>query len=427
MLLQEKLQNIFIINALVFVGLLLMVSIGLAQSGAWNPKADIPTARILASSCELNGKIYVIGGGKTAYSSLNVMEVYDPVTDTWDTTKTPMPTARAELCVAAVNGKIYAIGGATAHMGSPLGMVEEYDPQTDTWDTNKQPMPTARMGAACGVFNNKIYIAGGSTTGRPNWAISKKLEIYDPVTDNWTSGDNMPTAIYYPQGAVLNDTFYLIGGLIGPPWAGQRIVQKYDLTTNTWAPGTNLIHGRVGHTADVVNYKIYVIGGDGQPPIRENVEEYNPQTGIWAVIDTIPSPMIMHTSSVYGNEIYVFSGSIRTLMELILTNNVYSFTSIVSIASQKNLTPDVFILHQNYPNPFNPATTIEFSIPNSEYVTLKIFNQLGQEVTTLVSEKLIAGKYQYTWDAGSLASGVYLYSLTTSSGFSQSKKLVLLK
>ena len=85
-----------------------------------------------------------------------------------------------------------------------------------------------------------------------------------------------------------------------------------------------------------------------------------------------------------------------------------------------------FVLHQSYPNPFNPITNIEFSIPKSEFVTLKIYNILGEEVATLVSEKLSAGKYQYEWDAGDMASGLYFYKLQTNN-FSQTCKMVLMR
>jgi len=88
--------------------------------------------------------------------------------------------------------------------------------------------------------------------------------------------------------------------------------------------------------------------------------------------------------------------------------------------------PKKFALKQNYPNPFNPSTTIEFSLPKSEFVTLKIFNMLGQEVTTLVSDKLKSGTYQYTWDAGSLASGVYIYHLQTEN-YTETRKMVLMR
>jgi hypothetical protein len=82
---------------------------------------------------------------------------------------------------------------------------------------------------------------------------------------------------------------------------------------------------------------------------------------------------------------------------------------------------------QNYPNPFNPTTTIEFSIPNTEFVTLKIYNILGQEMATLVSEKLKPGSYKYNWDASAFSSGLYLFRLETVQRIISTKKLVLLR
>ncbi len=79
-----------------------------------------------------------------------------------------------------------------------------------------------------------------------------------------------------------------------------------------------------------------------------------------------------------------------------------------------------------YPNPFNPTTNFEFQIPDSRLVSLKIYNLLGQEVAVLVSDKLDAGKYRYTWDASYLSSGVYFYRLDAGDYF-ESKKMILLK
>ena len=88
--------------------------------------------------------------------------------------------------------------------------------------------------------------------------------------------------------------------------------------------------------------------------------------------------------------------------------------------------PENFQLFQNYPNPFNPSTTIEFALPHSGNVTLKIYNILGQVVEMLVSERLAAGRYEYLWNASGMASGIYLYRFEAGS-FSQTKKLILLK
>ncbi len=89
-------------------------------------------------------------------------------------------------------------------------------------------------------------------------------------------------------------------------------------------------------------------------------------------------------------------------------------------------TPSSYVLKQNYPNPFNPTTTIEFSIAQDGFVSLKVYSTLGEEVATLVGEELRAGNYRRTFDASGLASGVYLYKLSTG-GFVQTKRLVLMK
>ena len=101
----------------------------------------------------------------------------------------------------------------------------------------------------------------------------------------------------------------------------------------------------------------------------------------------------------------------------------------VGVASVENIsgvTPSNYSLDQNYPNPFNPSTTINFTIPNSEFVTLKVYNILGSEVASLVNENLSAGAYKFSFDAQGLASGVYLYELNAGN-FREIKKMNLLK
>ena len=110
-------------------------------------------------------------------------------------------------------------------------------------------------------------------------------------------------------------------------------------------------------------------------------------------------------------------------------NSSFEFTATkvtTYIEKHSDQFPTQFSLLQNYPNPFNPTTTIEFSIPKSEFVTLSIYNILGQEVATLVSEKLKAGIYQYSWDAGTSSSGVYFYKIIAGM-FTESKKMILLR
>jgi len=104
----------------------------------------------------------------------------------------------------------------------------------------------------------------------------------------------------------------------------------------------------------------------------------------------------------------------------------YDTGTVIGIPNVGYSNPTRYLLKQNYPNPFNPKTNIEFSIPKTEFVTLKVYSLLGEEVTTLVSERLTAGSYKYDWDAGSLASGVYLYRIQ-SGNYVQTRKMILLR
>lgn len=88
--------------------------------------------------------------------------------------------------------------------------------------------------------------------------------------------------------------------------------------------------------------------------------------------------------------------------------------------------PTTLTLKQNYPNPFNPATTIQYSLPAAQHVTLTIYNTLGRKVQTLIDEKKSKGGHRVRWNASRLSSGVYLYRLQTESG-QKTKSMLLLK
>jgi len=105
---------------------------------------------------------------------------------------------------------------------------------------------------------------------------------------------------------------------------------------------------------------------------------------------------------------------------------IYSLDQIVWAEDARNETPAEYSLEQNYPNPFNPSTTIEIALPHSGFVTLKIYNVLGEGVTTLVEGNHAAGTFKATWDASGLPSGVYFYRLVAGE-YVQTKKMVLIK
>jgi hypothetical protein len=108
--------------------------------------------------------------------------------------------------------------------------------------------------------------------------------------------------------------------------------------------------------------------------------------------------------------------------EIVITNS-----TINKLMVSGELIPDKYALDQNYPNPFNPSTIIEFSLPEDvSNVKLSIYNTLGEKVTELVNTSLQAGRYQYTWNAHKVATGMYIYELRTSN-FVSVKKMIFIK
>ena len=98
----------------------------------------------------------------------------------------------------------------------------------------------------------------------------------------------------------------------------------------------------------------------------------------------------------------------------------------VSSVEENNVVVNNFKLDQNYPNPFNPSTMINYSIPQSSFLTLKVYDIIGNEVVTLVNETKSAGKYDVSFEASNLSNGVYLYSIKTNN-FTSTKKMILMK
>ena len=121
----------------------------------------------------------------------------------------------------------------------------------------------------------------------------------------------------------------------------------------------------------------------------------------------------------YSDNIYYIIGDNGTIIKY---ENGISFV----ISNNESKIYENFYLDQNYPNPFNPSTIITYSIPQNEFVTLKVYDILGKEISTLVNENKSAGKYSVEFKASNLPSGTYIYKLTTGN-YSVSKKMSFVK
>ena len=118
---------------------------------------------------------------------------------------------------------------------------------------------------------------------------------------------------------------------------------------------------------------------------------------------------------------------VKTL-EMTFAENVFSYRAFKQTwdGAPEEQPPANFILSQNYPNPFNPMTSIKYQLTEDGYVSLKVYDILGREVKTLISENQKADTYIISFNAQNLASGVYFYKLVAN-GFIESKKMMLVK
>ena len=136
----------------------------------------------------------------------------------------------------------------------------------------------------------------------------------------------------------------------------------------------------------------------------------------WAMVST-PANIVRDAD---GNSI--------TLTNVPLFGN-YGFASSTPVSVKRDnevVLPTEYSLYQNYPNPFNPSTKIRFSVPTTSYVSLKIYDLLGRDISMLTSQTLTAGTYEMKFDGSSLTSGIYFYRLQAG-GFSETRKFVLQK
>jgi hypothetical protein len=119
----------------------------------------------------------------------------------------------------------------------------------------------------------------------------------------------------------------------------------------------------------------------------------------------------------------VNAGTYSYRLKQIDFDGTFEYSNVIEVDVSS---PQQFELSQNYPNPFNPATTISFSIPQSSFVTLKVYDIIGNEIATLVNENKAAGRYEINFDASNQSSGVYLYSITAGN-YNEVRKMTLIK
>ena len=268
--------------------------------GGWAEKTSMSTIRWGPVAGVINGLLYVVGG-RNSGGNIDVLEVYDPATDSW-TTKTSMPTARYCAVAGVIDGRLCVAGGRAA--GINLSVLEVYDPVSDIW-TTKASMPTGRSNTSAVVIDGRFYVAGGMGSG--NTALSN-LEVYDPVSDSWTVMTSMPTARRNAVAGEIDGKLYVTGGL-GSGSHSPTALEVYEPESDSWTTKTPMLTGRSYAIAGVIDGRLYVAGGMGSGNNYLSVMEvYDPVSDSWTTNASMLTTKYQAAAGVIDGKFYVVGG-----------------------------------------------------------------------------------------------------------------------
>jgi len=207
-------------------------------TNTWTRKADVPGARNGIGQFVLNGMIYSVGGEESPSGSFtNTVYRYDPNKDTWTTMK-PFPTDIWHPQSAVCAGKAYIVGGRQGY-GCTYPYVYEYDERTDAW-IRKADMPCSVTSGACVACENRIYVFGGNhKTGEPGNEYVDKIQIYDPSTDSWSYGGEIPWKLASPRVVKYKDDVHLFAAKVWDPhsgdWVDNEHICKFSPASGKWS------------------------------------------------------------------------------------------------------------------------------------------------------------------------------------------------
>jgi len=407
----------------------------------------IPSGRLMSSYFNLNdtGFVYCFGGGEN--SGTNNAQRYNTISGQWsaqDTMRVKSSTGGA----AKVKNKIYVIGGYN-NTNKTLDKVQIYTPSTNTWSFGTPLPPPIKADFGIGVYRDSlIYIVGGDSGINSGGSPINKVRVYNPSNDSWNEATPFTHNVAKCAMGIYRDMIVVVGGADRQQFntfdsVNVGVINPINPLEIAWKPAGTFPDSIARLSAAVVNTGIVFVGGDSgfsstyrSSAYISRMDTVNKTVAKWYVLPDMSMRRSNMGASLASNGIDSvwaiggnFNGGQLSTNEALYMGMLP--TRIVGVKEYTESIPSQFSLDQNYPNPFNPSTSIRFSLRTSGTVTLKVYNLLGEEVATLVNEKMDIGNYESTLNATQLASGVYFYRLNivsnNGSKFSESKKMLLLK
>jgi photosystem II stability/assembly factor-like uncharacterized protein len=268
-----------------------------------------------------------------------------------------------------------------------------------------------------------------TSNGGVNWDSTGLYQAQVSGEAGWNNAMYVSgTSIYFGTNAVR--LYYSSNN--GSNWITQTtpVLNQYAIWFNSSTSGLSGGTGINSTTNGGTNWTVLTAPGTGNVAgitgVGTNYWFVRQATGIYRTTNNGTSWTTEYTAPA-GNFLHIAKARSGNRLWAVRQNGGISKSDgLVGINPVSIEIPSSFSLDQNYPNPFNPSTTFRFNVPSASQVSLKIYDMLGNEISTVVNENLQAGIYEVKFDASSISSGVYFYSLETN-GFKETKKMLLVK
>lgn len=289
-----------------------------------------------------------------------------------------------------------------------------------------------------------VLINAATTNQKINLSISglgsgQTVRYFTPFVTSNSRGDNLRKYPYLTADSIYDVPAYsvvtLVGDLDGDVYTagtpGSAVLQ-YPISGDTLGPADSVL---VWHSApEATSYEVQISPDSLFSFLQVDTSSItdtlvNLQSYIDRPISYPPNPYLPPPNALKLNTEYYW----RVIAKNDSGTGSYSQTwnfetpgQITAVRGRAGDIPNRFSLGQNYPNPFNPSTTIRYAVSREEHIVLSVYNMLGERVATLVNRRERPGEYSVEFDASSLASGVYIYSINAG-GFNSSREMILLK
>lgn len=275
-----------------------------AEEGrAWQFRSPMPTARTGVAAVAFNDRIYTMGGLDANGKVLNIVEIYDPASDTWQH-GAGLRDARYNSAAVVIDDRILLMGGRDS-TGSAIKKVEMFDPGDNDWNSFDN-LNDEREGLAAVVLDGEVHVMGGSD-GNAN--ILDSVEILDIAEEKWEYYPewqlDVPRALF--AAASTDDLAYVIGGFssFGP----MGLVQQYDKGDGT-TDLASLFPGRGGLSAAMLEDDVYVIGGRlSSNQVVKTVNQFMPDENRWVEVQSLNQARERFAAVAFDDDIFVFGGN----------------------------------------------------------------------------------------------------------------------